>query len=180
MKSTIVVVNCLRYVATMTTSPRKKPAARAAARKPEAGAAPADPGREAWALVVQIVKAARGRYLAEFDLTVAQAQLLLNLDVGRPAQMSEIANALGCDASNVTGLVDRLEARDLIERRLDPTDRRVKMVAVTDAGSRVQDKLHGRWYEPPAAIALLSSRDKKALLEIMRRAVAATGDAGAR
>lgn len=154
-----------RPASAVRTGPRSE-AGRARAAAP-------DPAREAWALVVQIVKAARGKYLAEFDLTPAQAQLLLNLDAGRPAQMSEIANALGCDASNVTGLVDRLEARDLIERRPDAADRRVKMIAVTDAGSRVQGKLHDRWYEPPPAIAALSARDKKALLDIMRRAVAA-------
>lgn len=120
-----------------------------------------------------MVKAARGRYLAELDLSPAQAQLLLSIQRDRPAPMSEIAGALGCDASNVTGLVDRLEARELLERRPDAKDRRVKMVAVTRAGSRIQDKLHERWFEPPAPIAALGARDKEALLAILTRAVRA-------
>ncbi|HVZ48981.1 MAG TPA: MarR family winged helix-turn-helix transcriptional regulator [Gemmatimonadaceae bacterium] len=131
------------------------------------------PAREAWAIVIGMVKAARGKYLAEFELTPAQAQLLISLDAGRPAPMSELAGALGCDASNVTGLVDRLEARQLIERRADPGDRRVKMVAVTDAGCRVKDRLHDRWFEPPPAIAGLPVREQKALLAILKRAAAA-------
>jgi len=124
-------------------------------------------------MFVGLVKAERGKQLAELDLTPAQAQLLININPDRPAQMSDLANALGCDASNVTGLVDRLEARSLIERRPAAGDRRVKMIAVTPAGGRMQGKLHERWFEPPAPIARLSARDKKALFEILRRATAA-------
>jgi len=110
---------------------------------------------------------------------MAQAQLLLHIDPERPARMNELACALGCDASNVTGLVDRLEARELIERQPDVNDRRVKMVAVTPAGSRVQGKLHDRWYEPPPPIAALPRRDKEALLAILSRAVKAAVKGGA-
>src|SRR3954469_10539983 len=100
-----------------------------------AGAVPApDVSRDAWAIVIQFMKAAKQRFLAEFDLTPAQAQLLMQLDPERPMPMIEVANGLGCDASNVTGLVDRLEERGVIERRSASTDRRVKMVAVTAAG----------------------------------------------
>lgn len=136
------------------------------------------PAHEAWALIVQIVKAARTRHLAEFELTPAQAQLLLNIDPARPAPMNELAGTLGCDASNVTGLVDRLEARALIERQPDAHDRRVKMVAITSAGSRVQKKLHERWFEPPEPIAGMSERDQAALLAILRRATGSVPGGG--
>lgn len=153
-------------------------AAKANRTAPTADApASVDPAREAWALLMHMVKAARGRYLAELDLTPAQAQLLLSVQRERPAPMSELAGTLGCDASNVTGLVDRLEARELLERRPDTADRRVKMIAVTRAGSRLQDKLHDRWFEPPPPIAGLSRADKTALLAILRRATSARGGA---
>ncbi len=139
--------------------------------------AKADSGREAWALIVGFFRAAKGKHLAELELTAAQAQLLLNLEPGRPLAMNELANALGCDASNVTGLVDRLEARNLIERRSDPADRRVKMIAVTPTGEDVRARLRDRWYEPPPPIAALAERDQKQLLDILRRAAAATTDA---
>ena len=53
--------------------------------------------------------------------------------------MRGVAARLGFDSSNLTGLVDRLEARGLIARHPDPTDRRVKAVALTAEGRRVRD-----------------------------------------
>jgi DNA-binding MarR family transcriptional regulator len=96
--------------------------------------------------------------------------MLLHLDPDRPVTMSEVASTLGCDASNVTGLVDRLEERGLIERRSASADRRVKMVAVTTPGSKQRTKLLDRWYEAPASIAALPQRDVKELLRILRKA----------
>ncbi len=136
-----------------------------------------DAGREAWRLLAGLFKAAKGKQLAELELTPAQAQLLWNLDPGRPVPMNELAGTLGCDASNVTGLVDRLEARNLIERRADPDDRRVKMIAVTRDGAELRVKLRHRLSEPPAAIASLPEGDKQALLDIMRKATADTRSA---
>lgn len=68
------------------------------------------------------------------DLSAQQAQLLLRLDPEAPTSMRQLAQLLGCDASNVTGLTDRLERRGLVERRGLPSDRRVKQVAVTPEG----------------------------------------------
>jgi DNA-binding MarR family transcriptional regulator len=142
----------------------------ASSRRPRAGAAPADVSRDAWAIVIQFMKAAKQRFLSEFDLTAAQAQLLMLLDPERPMPMIEVANGLGCDASNVTGLVDRLEERGVIERRSASTDRRVKMVAVTPAGAKLRSKVLERWYEAPPPVAALPQRDQKELLRILRKA----------
>ena len=49
----------------------------------------------------------------------------------------KLAQKLKCEPSNVTGIVDRLEARGLVERRPDPADRRVKLAAATEEGRRV-------------------------------------------
>ena len=43
--------------------------------------------------------------------------------------MGRLADTLSCDASNVTGLVDRLESRGLVRRQPSPDDRRVKVLA---------------------------------------------------
>ena len=60
--------------------------------------------------------------------------------------MRKLAQKLKCEPSNVTGIVDRLEARGLVERRPDPADRRVKLAAATDEGRRMaeglRDSLH--------------------------------------
>ena len=49
--------------------------------------------------------------------------------------MRKIAQKLKCEPSNITGIVDRLEARGLVERRPDPADRRVKLAAPTEEGA---------------------------------------------
>ena len=77
-----------------------------------------------------------GRYLdTHFDrlgLTPAGARALLQLDPDHPVPTRILADRLCCDPSNVTAFVDRLEESGLIERRVDPHDRRVKTLAVTE------------------------------------------------
>ena len=147
------------------------------AAKPRASTPPAsDPASEAWALVLSFFKTAKAEFLAAQNLTMAQAQLLLHLEPERPMPMSELAVALGCDASNVTGLVDRLEDRKLIERQ-SAADRRVKMVAFTPLGGKERDKLLERWLQAPSPIARLPRKDQKELLRILRKAAAVSSRA---
>lgn len=110
---------------------------------------------------------------AEFDLSPMGLKALYRLEPGAEAPMSAIAEQCGCDASNITGIVDRMEARGLIERRDSPRDRRVKLIALTDEGAETRARVLDRLYEPPAAIAALSVADQRALRDIMRRALAA-------
>ncbi len=63
--------------------------------------------------------------------------------------MGRLAETLACDASNVTGLVDRLESRGLIVRQASPADRRVKVLALTPTGARLREQLHRRMAAPP-------------------------------
>ncbi|KIX72631.1 MarR family winged helix-turn-helix transcriptional regulator [Streptomyces sp. JL4002] len=72
---------------------------------------------------------------AQHGLTSTQARVLAQLD--GPVPMRGLATLLVCDASNVTGIVDRLEARGLVRREPSPADRRVKNVVATDAGRQV-------------------------------------------
>jgi DNA-binding MarR family transcriptional regulator len=85
--------------------------------------------------------------------------------------MSVLAGYLACDASNVTGLVDRLEGRGLVERRSAEHDRRVKLLCLTELGAEVRRRLMERMAEPPAAISALSAADLRALRDVMLRAV---------
>jgi DNA-binding MarR family transcriptional regulator len=79
---------------------------------------------------------------------------------------------LACDNSNVTGIIDRLEERGLVERRNAPHDRRVKLVALTPEGKRLKQGVEARMAEPPPAIEGLSREDQRALRDVLRRAVA--------
>ena len=66
-----------------------------------------------------------------------------------------------------------MEARGLIERRDSPSDRRVKLIALTGDGTEARARVLDRLYEPPAAIAALSPADQRALRDILRRATPA-------
>ena len=74
-------------------------------------------------------------------------------------------------SSNVTGIVDRLEARGLVERRAAEHDRRVKMLAVTETGAELREQLLARMYAAPEALAGLSPEDQRALRDLLRRAL---------
>jgi MarR family transcriptional regulator, organic hydroperoxide resistance regulator len=108
---------------------------------------------------------------AEFELSPPQVMALKMLDPDEPKPMSVLADALGCDNSNVTGIVDRLEDRGLVERRLANHDRRVKMLAVTEDGAHLRAQLVARLDEPPPALAELSPEDQRTLRDILRRAL---------
>jgi DNA-binding MarR family transcriptional regulator len=131
------------------------------------------PAREAQQLFFELGMVQRqrvGSALAELGLTFSQAHALRLLDREQPMPMSALAGRLFCDASNVTGIADRLESRGLIERRNAEDDRRVKGLALTAAGERMRDRVHDLMSEPPAAIAALSPADQRALRDILRRA----------
>ena len=102
-----------------------------------------DPSR-AWQLLVRFFFAQREHLPAggdEFDLSPVQCHLLHLIEPHRPVAMGRLAETLGCEASNVTGLVDRLEDRGLVQRRPSPEDRRIKVIQLTPTGSRVRAQL---------------------------------------
>ena len=132
------------------------------------------PAHEAQKLFFEIGMDHRGRVgatLAELGLTFSQAHALRLLDPERPLPMSSLAEKLFCDASNVTGIADRLEARGLVERRSAEGDRRVKALTLTADGVELRDQVLGIMSEPPAAIAALSAADQRALRDVLKRAV---------
>jgi len=122
----------------------------------------------------ELFHASRRRFLAiasEFELSPPQVRALGVLDPDRPVPMSDLAEALHCDNSNVTGIVDRLEDRGLVERRSATHDRRVKMLAVTPRGAEIRDRLAERLEEAPPPLAGLTPDDQRTLRDIMRRAL---------
>jgi DNA-binding MarR family transcriptional regulator len=133
-----------------------------------------DPAVEAWSLVFQLFFANKPRHVKiaqDFGLAPMQLHALRVLEPGQETSMSSLAEALVCDPSNVTGIVDRLEARGLIERRGAAHDRRVKMLAITEEGLRVRAAAHERMLEPAPQIAALSRADQRTLRDILRRAL---------
>lgn len=108
----------------------------------------------------------------EFDLTPMQAHLMREL-AGGPRPMGDLAGRLACDASNVTGLTDRLEARGLVERRASPGDRRVKVLALTEEGERVQRALWERLMTDSPVATGLDREEQRTFLALLQRVAGA-------
>ena len=129
---------------------------------------------QAWALIVRMLflegKPRLPMIAAELDLSPPQAIVMRLL--GEPRTMSELAAAMACDNSNVTGIVDRLEERGLVERRPAEYDRRVKLIASTRRGERLREKLNRRLAVAPEPLANLPEKDQRTLRDILRKAFA--------
>jgi DNA-binding MarR family transcriptional regulator len=128
--------------------------------------------QEAWGLFWRIFSADKPRRMAvmtELGLSFQQSQALMALDDAMP--MSALAQALQCDNSNVTGIVDRLEAAGLAERRPHPSDRRVKAVALTEHGRDLREQVRRHAGQPPPELARLSEADAELLRDVLRRAL---------
>jgi DNA-binding MarR family transcriptional regulator len=104
----------------------------------------------------------------EHALTGAQARLLGLLSL-EPLPMRKLAQKLKCEPSNVTGIVDRLESRGLVERRPDPADRRVKLAAATDEGVRMAKDLREGLRFAREPLAGLSEEERRSLRDLLRR-----------
>lgn len=77
-------------------------------------------------------------HLAEMQgLTSTQLFAIYSIDHHGELAMHQAAEVLHCDASNITGIVDRLVTQNLVERRERPLDRRTKMLVLTDRGRQV-------------------------------------------
>jgi DNA-binding MarR family transcriptional regulator len=138
-----------------------------------AGPAGGDTAAEAWRLLTAVMMARKEQFpqiAASFKLNPGALHALLTLDPDEPRSMSALAGGWGCDASNVTWLVDRLEEHGLAERRAHPTDRRVRTVALTPKGVQVREQVEAMIYEAPASIAALSPADLEALCRVLRKA----------
>jgi DNA-binding MarR family transcriptional regulator len=125
--------------------------------------------------VVDLIGTVVARYYQEYDaaaavhrLTGAQARVLALLSAG-PMPMRQIAQRLKCEPSNVTGIVDRLEARGLAERRADPADRRVKLAAATAAGSETAAELRDSLDFAREPLAGLSVLERTLLRDLLQR-----------
>jgi DNA-binding MarR family transcriptional regulator len=108
---------------------------------------------------------------AEFGLSPVQCHVLHLIEPGRPMAMSRLAETLSCDASNVTGLIDRLESRGLVLRRPSAGDRRVKVLDLTLTGSRLRARLLKRMTGRPLPLSRLSAHEHRALVRILERLV---------
>ncbi|MFF5212544.1 MarR family winged helix-turn-helix transcriptional regulator [Streptosporangium sp. NPDC000396] len=123
--------------------------------------------------IVSLFAAVNRRYTREseaaaaaHDLTPLQAKALLAAE--DPVPTRRIADRLHAEPSNVTVIIDRLESRGLVERSLDPGDRRVKRVAATTAGRTVAADLRTRMPFAAEPLARLTAQQRETLRELLQ------------
>ncbi len=113
------------------------------------------------------------RVCESFDLTPLLGTVLRGL--AEPTPMRGLARSLHMDASNLTGLVDRLEDRGLVQRRPDPGDRRIRQLVLTDEGVRLRQMLNARLMSDPPLLAGLDDEQRRQLRALLTRSAAAAG-----
>ncbi|WP_210414778.1 MarR family winged helix-turn-helix transcriptional regulator [Microlunatus elymi] len=107
-------------------------------------------------------------HLTGLNLTATQAIAIRELS--SPMTMRELAHQMTCEASNVTFVVDRLEAGGLVERTPHPDDRRSKRVALTAQGRAVRARLM-RQLTKDSPLDPLSADERARLQTLLAKAV---------
>jgi MarR family transcriptional regulator, organic hydroperoxide resistance regulator len=108
---------------------------------------------------------------AEYGLSAIQAKVLLTLQPDGAMTMRTLAGQLQYDASNLTGVVDRLEEVGAVRRQPHPSDRRAKGVMLTDEGQRVRRAFWERLTNNTGPLGRLNGRELTALRGLLRSAM---------
>ena len=120
--------------------------------------------------VMHAMKAHVAGLAATLDLTPSQLAALSHLD--EPRSQRELAESLHFDASNVTDIVDRLEARGLVVRTVDPHDRRVRRIVRTPEGEELRRKAFEAALATAPTVASLSASEQRALCDLLGKIAA--------
>ncbi|GBQ01365.1 MarR family transcriptional regulator [Streptomyces spongiicola] len=127
------------------------------------------------AQLMELLSVSLGAFYGDFtaaaaseNLTASQGKTLTVLRQG-PAAMRALAENMACDASNVTGIVDRLEKRGLVRREAGASDRRVKNVVLTAEGERVTDAIRAKMRTTRDGLERLGGEDRDRLYALLER-----------
>ncbi len=125
---------------------------------------------DAWRRLFQFfisTRAQRDRVLSRHGLTPNDIRALSSLASGEGRTMRSLAEEWGCDASNATWIVDRLERRGWARRATPASDRRVKRVGLTPLGERLKRKVFRELNEPPPELVALDVKRLSALRNVL-------------
>jgi DNA-binding MarR family transcriptional regulator len=109
----------------------------------------------------------------QYKLTVMQASTLMILSEEASKPMKMLSDHFMCDASSVTGLVDRLENNGLITRKNHPSDRRITLISLTPAGTKIKKVLSARVEEAEAERLnnVLNAAERQTLHDLISRVI---------
>ena len=120
--------------------------------------------------LVRDLMAAEQPILDAHGLTMWGYVVLLALDRAAMRTQAALAEAIGADKTRIIRTLDELQEAGHIERRPDPDDRRVRLLAITDSGRAVKDAAQAdiqrgeeRWLRE------LEADERRVFLKVLRR-----------
>jgi DNA-binding MarR family transcriptional regulator len=103
-------------------------------------------------------------------LTSSQLQALFALDGKESVPAGELARAADLNPATVTSMLDTLERNGIIERGVDPDDRRVMLVSLTPVGLELMAERRNRWFELwHEHLGHLSAAEFETAVDVIRR-----------
>jgi len=133
---------------------------------------PADGLGEAFGAVARRLRAAAMTAFAAYDVTPSQVRAIrvLTTQGSGGVRSSELAQHLRIAPRSATEVVDALEAKGLVERSPDPSDRRATLVTLTDHGRELSDEVRrARGVEAEKLFERLTRTDRADLERILRK-----------
>lgn len=111
-----------------------------------------------------------GSHLVCFDLTPAQYDVLAQLEAAPGITQQALASRLMVTKGNICGLIDRLERRKFVERRVDPEDRRSNLLYLTELGKQIAETAVPAYGQFVAEhMARLSDAEKATLKDLLNK-----------
>ncbi|SRR6266702_1052554 len=131
-------------------------------------------GQEAWRSLLELlfsgqVHGCMQKACGAVGLSPGALKTLFKLQPGEGIPMRDLADHWGFDASYVTSLADALEERGLVERRPHPTDRRIRMLVLTDKGVEARERAQQLVEELPPSFAALTVAERRQLRDLVRK-----------
>ena len=109
------------------------------------------------------------RVIEPFDIPAPSAKALRLIDGA--ISMKELGARIQCDASFVTAIADSLEERGLARREIDPDDRRIKKLVLTERGAEMRDRLVERLTHDVPCLRNLDADERDSFLSLLRKMV---------
>jgi DNA-binding MarR family transcriptional regulator len=103
---------------------------------------------------------------ASHGCTAPQARFILRLF--EPTAMKDLAEHLGCDKSNITGIAARLIQRGFVKAKPGP-DRRVKLLELTNAGHDLRTAVQQQVGESSPAMTRLTDTERRTLVRLLNK-----------
>jgi len=107
--------------------------------------------------------------LETHDLSMWGYSVLLALDESPVRTQAALAESIGADKTRIIPTLDELQAKGYIERRADPDDRRVRLLAITETGREVKGRVQAaiqrgeeRW------LSVLSAAERRLFLRALQ------------